>query len=252
MLLYLNIIRRKTLKIFAISDLHLSFGSNKPMEVFGGNWENYLEQIQADWAEKVGDEDLVLIAGDISWAMKLEETKLDFEFLAKLKGKKVIIRGNHDFWWSSISNVRDRLPENVFAIQNDAMKFGDVIICGTRGWTVPEDINNQSAEDEKIYKRELIRLELTLQSAQKLRQNGEQIICMIHYPPFNSSRKESEFTALFEKFGVSKVVYGHLHGGKSRANLQLTINNIEYYLTSCDQINNRLVLVNGDECEVEV
>ena len=159
------------MKIWAISDLHLSFGANKPMDVFGGNWENYLDKIKEDWADKVSDDDIVLIAGDISWAMKLEETKADFEFLGALKGKKIIIRGNHDYWWASISNVRSVLPANVFAIQNDAIKFDDVIICGTRGWTVPEN-DFETAQDEKIYKRELIRLELTLKSAKKLQKNA--------------------------------------------------------------------------------
>ena len=230
------------MKIFAISDLHLSFGSNKPMDVFGGHWENYLEKITEDWNNKVSDEDVVLIAGDISWAMKLEDTKEDFEFLGKLKGHKVIIRGNHDYWWSSISAVRSVLPEKVYAIQNDAIKFGDYIICGTRGWTVPE-AEFETPHDEKIYKREVIRLELTLQTAKRLQTNGEKIVAMIHFPPVNSVRDDSEFSALFEKYGAEKVVYGHLHGKKARATLRFTKNDVEYLLTACDQTENKLVEV---------
>ena len=173
------------MKIFAISDLHLSLNNPKPMNCFGPVWEGYEQKIFDDWREKVGDDDLVLLAGDFSWAMRLDEAKPDFELIKDLPGKKVLIRGNHDYWWSSISAVRAALPQNMFAIQNDAIKFGDIIVCGTRGWTVPENGEFASAEDEKIFKREVIRLDLTLKSAKALQQNGEKIICMMHYPPCN-------------------------------------------------------------------
>ncbi|MDD2445307.1 MAG: metallophosphoesterase [Clostridia bacterium] len=230
------------MKIYAISDLHLSFNSNKPMDIFGYKWENYLEKITDDWNSKVKDEDIVLIPGDISWAMKIDETKQDFAFLEKLKGKKVIIRGNHDYWWTGISAVRKVLPKNIFAIQNDAIKFDNVIICGTRGWAVPET-EFESEQDEKIYKREVIRLELSLQVAKSLQKNNETIICMIHYPPTNSKRQRNEFTDLFEKYNINKVVFGHLHGKKIKSSLFYIQNNIEYYLTSCDLTDNKLVLI---------
>ena len=233
------------MKIWSISDLHLSFLSNKPMEVFGGSWENYLEKIIEDWKSKVQEDDLVLIAGDISWAMKLEETSEDFKFLASLPGKKIIIRGNHDYWWNSISAVRSVLPENVFAIQNDALKFNNVIICGTRGWLVPET-TFQDEQDEKVFKREVLRLDLTLTSAKRLQTNNESIICMMHYPPTNSKREASEFTQLIEKFGVSDVVFGHLHGKKVRSDLLFVKNGVKYHLTSCDQTDNKLMLIYED------
>lgn len=228
------------MKIFAISDLHLSFGSNKPMEVFGGQWTGYLEKIAKDWKKRVGNDDVVLIAGDISWAMKLEDTAEDFEFLGNLPGTKIITRGNHDYWWASISAVRGVLPQNVLALQNDAKKINDKIFCGTRGWTVPEQ-NFETEHDEKIFKREIIRLEMSLECAKRLQTNNEDIIAMIHFPPFNSMRGNTEFTELFEKYGVKKVIYGHLHGNKVRANLIYKKNNIEYFLTSCDQTENKLV-----------
>lgn len=231
------------MKVYAISDLHLSFGSNKPMDIFGEKWENYLEKIVIDWNNKVQDDDIVLIPGDISWAMKLEETKEDFEFLGSLKGKKIIIRGNHDYWWSSLSAVRKVLPENVFALQNDAIKFNDIIFCGTRGWTVPE-ITFATEQDEKVFKREVIRLELSLKSAKALQKNNEMIICMMHYPPTNSQRQKSEFTDLIEKYNVKKVVFGHLHGKKVKSKLYYIQNNIEYYITSCDLVDNKLILIN--------
>ena len=227
------------MKIYAISDLHLSFGSNKPMDIFGQKWENYLEKIILDWNNKVTDDDIVLIAGDISWAMKLAETTEDFAFFSKLIGKKIIIRGNHDYWWTSISAVREVLPKNVYAIQNDAIKIGNYIICGTRGWTVPET-TFATAHDEKIYKREIIRLELTLKSAKTLQTNNEKIICMMHFPPVNTKRQKSEFVALFEQFNVDKIVYGHLHGKKAKADLHFKMGKQEYYLTSCDILQNTL------------
>ena len=125
------------MKIFAISDLHISTNTNKPMDVFGGNWVGYMEKIFADWKEKVTDDDLVLIGGDISWAMNIEDAQKDIETLSKLKGKKILIKGNHDYWWSGIGRVRDMLPENFYALQNDSISFEGVVICGSRCWSVP-------------------------------------------------------------------------------------------------------------------
>ena len=230
------------MKVFAISDLHLSINNPKPMDIFGPVWEGYLDKIFADWKEKVTDEDIVLLAGDFSWAMKLEETDEDFKLLSTLPGKKVIIRGNHDYWWKSISAVRKVLPSGFYAIQNDAIKFDNVIICGTRGWTVPERNAEQSEENKKIYDREILRLELTLQAADKLRQNGEELICMMHYPPTNFSKDDSDFTRLIEKYKVSKVVFGHLHGLK-KIETTFVKNGIPYFLTSCDIADNRLIQI---------
>ena len=228
------------MKVFAISDLHLSINNPKPMNIFGPTWEGYEKKIFEDWKKKVGEEDLVLLAGDFSWAMKLEEAKADFDLIKDLPGKKIIIRGNHDFWWSSISAVRAMLPKNIFAIQNDAIKFEDVIICGTRGWTVSENGEFASAEDEKIFKRELIRLELTLKSAKKLQTENEKIVCMMHYPPCNFKREESDFTRLLKEAQVDSVVFGHIHGVKRKQN-QFKLNDISFYLTSCDMVDNKLV-----------
>lgn len=228
------------MKIFAISDLHLSINNPKPMNIFGEVWDNYIDEIFDDWREKVTDDDIVLLAGDFSWAMKLEDTESDFKLLQNLPGKKILIRGNHDYWWKSISGVRGFMPSGFYAIQNDALKFGKYIICGTRGWAVNEEGVEQTEEDKKIFDREVIRLELTLQTAQKLKTSeDEEIICMIHYPPCNFHRQDSAFTTLLEKYGVKKVVYGHLHGYK-KASLWFEKNGVEYFLTSCDMVGNRL------------
>jgi len=230
------------MKIFAISDLHLSINNPKPMDIFGDVWEGYIEKIFDDWREKVSDEDVVLLSGDFSWAMKLEDTKKDFELLKDLPGKKVIIRGNHDYWWKSISGVRDFLPEGFYAIQNDAIKFGNFVVCGTRGWTIAERNQKLSEEDEKIYKREVIRLDLTLASAEKLRKEGDKVVCMMHYPPFNFFHDDSEMTKLIKKYNVDAVVYGHLHSIKNPS-LVVKKDEIPYYLTSCDEVGNSLVQI---------
>lgn len=231
------------MKVFAISDLHLSLNNPKPMDIFGPAWENYVDKVFADWKDKVGKDDVVLLAGDFSWAMNLEDTKADFELLKDLPGKKVIIRGNHDYWWKSISSVRKFLPEGFYAIQNDALKFGNVVVCGTRGWQVPEADVEMTPENLKIFKREAIRLELTLQEGNKLRSNeNDKLICMMHYPPVNFKREDSEYSALLEKYKVDDVVFGHLHGYK-RTTLQFIKNNINYYLTSCDMVDNKLTLI---------
>lgn len=237
------------MKIFSISDLHLSINNPKPMDIFGPAWDNYVDKIIEDWKEKVSDEDIVLIAGDISWAMKLEDAKPDIDLISALPGKKIIIRGNHDYWWKSISGVRALLPENFFALQNDHVVIENYIFCGTRGWQVPEN-NFKTAEDEKIFNREIIRLELSLSSAnaarEKLLEKGKdaKLICMIHYPPFNSKLERSAFTDLFKKYGVSSVVYGHLHGNRSRFKFITEMEGVKYYLTSCDLVENKLVQIN--------
>ena len=135
--------------------------------------------------------------------------------------------------------MRDSLPESVYALQNDSVKIGDVVICGSRGWTVP-GAPDFTEQDMKLYKRETERLKLSLSSAKKLAENGEKIIAMIHYPPFNVRRESSAYTDIFEEFGVDSVIYGHLHGKDVRADKFLIKNGIKYYLTSCDLVDNKL------------
>lgn len=230
------------MKIFAIGDLHLSTNSNKPMNVFGGSWENYVQEIETDWNERVTEQDIVLIPGDISWAMKLEDALADLQLIAGWKGKKIILKGNHDYWWNSLSALNEVLPENMVAIQNNAFKFGNVILCGSRGWTAPEEEGkHKTPEDQKIYERELIRLGLSLQMAQKLKTDEQDIvIAMLHYPPYNAKHEDSAVTKLLEKYGVSYVVYGHLHNDFTQ-DLKVNKNGISYFLTSCDLVKNKLV-----------
>lgn len=227
------------MKVFAISDLHLSLNNPKPMDIFGGAWENYIDEIVESWNTLVSDEDIVIISGDISWAMNLSDAIDDLNFIGNLPGYKIILRGNHDYWWKSISSIRKVLPKKMFAIQNDCLRIDDVLICGSRGWTVPEG-KNQSEDDKKIFDREVIRMELSLKEMSKMRKSGDKVFCMVHYPPFNSRFENTPFTDLFEKFEVDAVIYGHLHGRDSRAKLTLNKNGLDYYLTSCDKLNNVL------------
>lgn len=235
------------MKIFAISDLHLSISTPKPMDIFGEIWENYTEDIAKDWNEKVTDDDIVLLAGDFSWAMYLEDAVKDFDYLYGLKGRKVMIRGNHDYWWQSVSAVRNSAHKDLFFLQNDCVKFDNFVICGTRGWTVPERNRVQTDEDLKIYKRELIRLELALQSAKRVMSEGDTLIVMIHYPPFNSAIDDSDFTNLMEKYGANICVFGHLHGKKVRSVMEYNKNGIDYFLTSCDKLENKLKFICDNE-----
>ncbi len=227
------------MKVFAISDLHLSINNSKPMNIFGPVWDNYLEEIVEDWNKKVTDDDIVLLAGDLSWAMKLEDAKVDLEFLKDLKGKKILLRGNHDYWWSTIKKVRDILPENIYAIQNDSLVIGDYIFCGSRGWIV--DDNKMDTNDKKIFDRELIRLEMSLKDAKEKQTNNQKIICMLHYPPFDKNNNPTKFTELLESYEIKTVVYGHLHGKILNTKEVLNLNGVTYYLTSCDMVKNKLI-----------
>ena len=169
------------MSIFAIGDLHLPGGDKKPMDVFGSHWEHHFERICADWRSRVKPEDIVLIPGDISWAMQLGDALSDLRDIAKLPGTILLLRGNHDFWWSSLSQLRACLPENMHAVQNDAFDAGTCVFCGTRGWTIPLG-QNATAQDEKLYRREAMRLEMSLKDAARMA-DGRPIFAMMHYPP---------------------------------------------------------------------
>lgn len=224
------------MRVFAIGDLHLSLARPKPMDVFGPHWTGHWPRIRENWAKAgITDEDVVLIPGDISWAMTIPEAAMDVSSVGELPGKKLMIRGNHDYWWSSLSKVRSILSGNTFALQNDAMRFPGLVVCGSRGWSCP-GTPGFSQEDQKLYLRELIRMELSLNEAKKLLQEGDRLIAMIHYPPFNEQRETSGFTDLFSGFGVEHVVYGHLHGRSCRSAFEGELNGVKYTLTSCDHL----------------
>ncbi len=220
------------MRIFALGDPHLSLSTDKPMDIFGPNWDDHAARLQAAWRAAVRPEDAVLLPGDISWAMSLDEAKADLEFLAALPGTKVLLRGNHDYWWNSISKVRAALPDGMHAVQNDSLVLGGVAVLGTRGWVCPGSALFDPAADQKLYERELIRLELSLKSAPA----GLPKLCMLHYPPFNERRQQSGFTELLEAYGVERAVYGHLHGKACRNAFEGLRNGVEYTLCSADHL----------------
>ncbi len=226
------------MSLFAIGDLHLPGGMDKPMSVFGPEWDRHFLRISENWQETVTEADTVLIPGDISWAMRPEDACADLESLSQLPGRKILIRGNHDYWWNSISKVRNMLPAGMTALQHDAADLGSCVVCGTRGWSIPTGELPLSPEDQKIYQREIIRLELALENAKRLAE-GRPILVMLHFPPLYENERHSGFTDLMEKYAVCLCVYGHLHGNGIRAGYNGVERGIRYALTSCDSLHFR-------------
>ncbi|HHX61883.1 MAG TPA: serine/threonine protein phosphatase [Epulopiscium sp.] len=219
--------------IYAIGDLHLSGDADKPMDIFGDNWQDHGAQIAGNWDHMINEDDIVLIPGDISWAMTLQEAHVDLDMIHHLPGQKILIKGNHDYWWQSISQL-NKLYEKMYFLQNTSYKVGDYAICGSRGWGAPGD-GDMDVRNTKIYNREIKRLELSLDHAMK--SGCKKIIVMLHYPPTNDRKQSSEFTKIFEKYPVTHVVYGHLHGEAFfNCSLRGTYNGIEYTLVSADAI----------------
>ncbi len=230
------------MKIFSISDLHLSGMSDKPMDVFGAGWEGHFEKIKNDWQSKVAEDDIVLLCGDTSWGTKLEEGVFDLNSLKGLKGRKVFVKGNHDYWWNGISKLRDAAPDDTFYfLQNDCVKFGNIIICGSRGWSCPGSAD-YTEHDEKLYLREAERFKLCFKEVEKVREEGDVLIVMTHYPPMGLKLQDTLFTKLFEENGADKVVFGHIHG-QSFFPFRTVKGGIEYVLTSCDKVGFALQLI---------
>lgn len=227
--------------IYAISDLHISLKGDKPMDIFGSSWSGYLDKVREDWLKKVSNDDIVLLCGDLSWATTLEGAIYDMSFFFELPGKKIIIKGNHEYWWTSYSKLKLALPDNVYPIQNNSVSVDNHIFCGTRGWDIPTEDSKQN--DINIYNRELLRLEMSIKDAMIKKQDNQQIILMTHFPPYKDGYVSSQFTDIIEKYPIAKVVYGHIHSLKSPHKKYFKLNNVEYYLTSCDIVENTLTLI---------
>jgi hypothetical protein len=226
--------------LFAIGDLHLSFSSNKPMDIFGENWLDYEKKIEDNWRAVVKEDDIVLIPGDISWATKLPDAIMDLEWIDKLPGKKILLRGNHDYWWASLSKMNN-LYDKLNFLQNDSYSYKQYAICGSRGWNCPSEYGFTS-DDEKIYKRELLRLRLSLDDAKK--KGFKKFIVMMHYPPTNDKLDSSGFTEIFEEYKVEKVIYGHLHTKASfNASIKGEHRGVDYSLVSSDYLDFEVSLV---------
>jgi len=222
-------------KIFAIADTHLSFTTDKPMGVFGDAWLDHAERLAAAWKAAVGEDDIVLVVGDISWAMKPEEAAPDLDFLHNLPGQKLLVRGNHDLWWQSVSKL-NTLYDDMRFLQNDSVFFDEgKAICGSRGWGLP-GLEDYGADDEKILARELIRLKMSFDHA--IKKGAEDIICALHFPPALTPANASPFTELVEKYPVSQVVYGHLHGTQAfRKGITGEHRGVVYRLVSVDYLD---------------
>ena len=234
------------MSIFVIADLHLSFKNPKPMNIFGDNWENHELKIQEDWKNKVKQNDLVILPGDFSWAMNLEDAYLDFKFLNELPGKKLMLKGNHDYWWTTLNKMRKFLEDNNFNnidfIHNNSYCYENYIIAGTRGWTL-----TNSDTSKKILKRELIRLELSLQEGIANYGKDKEILVFMHYPPISSKFLESEaemqFIELMNKYNVKTCMYGHLHSRSHKDAVEGKIKGIDFKLVSADYLDFKLVKI---------
>jgi hypothetical protein len=220
--------------LYALSDLHLSHANDKPMDIFGENWKNHTQKIFENWNSTVSENDTVLVAGDISWAAKLDEAKQDLDFISELKGKKVLICGNHDYFWNSTARLND-MYDNMFFVKNSYYDYNGIAICGTRGWICPND-TLFTDHDLKIYNRDVNRLRTSLEAA---KQKGyKEIVAMLHFPPTNDKKEISGFVELFKEYDVKKVVYGHLHNEDYFHNSLIgEVDGIEYFLTSADYLD---------------
>ncbi len=241
-------------KVWAIADLHLCFGApEKSMEVFGPEWQNYTDRLKLEWEKRVAPEDLVLLAGDISWALRLEQAQIDLRWIDALPGTKVMIRGNHDYWWSSISKVRGALPPSIHAIQNDVFNWEGLSIGGTRLWDSDEfhfdsyiDFKPRAISEKqrpcgsKIFKRELERLELSLK---QLDQKAEHRLVMTHYPPIGADLASSTVSKLLENYHVDVCVFGHLHSLKGGQKMFGEKKGVRYVLTAADYLEFKPLMI---------
>ena len=219
--------------LYAIGDTHLSLASDKPMDVFGGRWDGYMDKLREGFHATVSPGDTVVVCGDVSWGMSLEEARADFAFLDALPGaRKLLLKGNHDYWWTTASKMKAFFEENGFAtldiLHNNCHLYGETALCGTRGWFFEENANAQNA---KVFNREVMRLEASLKAA------GERPkLCFLHYPPLYRGYECPEIVALLERYGVRACYYGHLHGGSHRLAREGRIGSVDYFLVSADYL----------------
>ncbi len=236
------------MRVFAIGDLHFDSKKEKPMDIFGSNWIDHEEKIVRNWQKSVSDDDLVLIPGDISWAIRLEDAIKDLEIIDKLPGKKVLIRGNHDYWWATKNKLCNLKFKTIEFLVNDVFANDKVIVCGVRGWEDAPDneliknsiINNNEEtsriiDDKKIFNRELNRLKIALKMT---KDSNLYKIAMLHYPPFNNDKSPNDFVALMKEYNINKCIYGHLHGKDGHKNVvEGNIEGIDFVCVSSDYLN---------------
>lgn len=237
------------MKIYAIADLHLSFGENidKPMDIFGMGWEQHAERLEHAWREMVTEKDLVLLPGDTSWGLKIDEAMADFDWLHSLPGTKIVSKGNHDLWWGRIKYLNS-LYEDIVFLQNDCYEpeCGGIVITASRGWPYPGS-DEYTEHDEKIYSREIQRLKLGLDAA-KAKAPDSRILVALHYPPSDPGGRVTGFTEVLEEYGVWKCIYGHLHGQVAFGRgIKGEVRGVKYQLVSLDYLGARPKLVYDDK-----
>ena len=230
------------MSIYAIGYLHLSFANPKPMNIFGNNWNNHEEKIKLDWISKVKEEDTVVLPGDFSWAMNLKDTKKDFEYINNLPGRKIMSKGNHEYWWTTVTNIKKFLKENNFSnidfLYNNSIEVEDKLICGTRGW----NLNLESETSNKIITREEIRLENSIQDA--INKNlDKEIIVFMHYPPIIKQNLNTGFFKILKKYNIKRCYYAHLHGNSIKEALNGVYDGIEFKLVSADGLDFKLLKI---------
>ncbi len=225
--------------LYAIGDLHLCLGAPKPMDIFGGAWDGYMEKL-LEGIQVIQPEDTTVLLGDLSWALGLEQAKEDFAWIDRIPGRKIILKGNHDYWWSTASKFYAFCEQNGFSNQfilnNNHFEYDDMAICGTRGWFFEESRSGE--HDEKVFRRELLRLEASLQSAGDMEK-----VVFLHYPPRYKGYECTEILELLKKYQVSKCFYGHLHGPSHGLALEGLWDGIEYRLVSADRLNFKPYLI---------
>lgn len=225
------------MSLFAIADTHLSFGTNKPMDTFAG-WNDYVSRLEKNWNNIVKNDDTVVIAGDISWAMNFEELLADFDFINKLNGKKIILKGNHDYWWNTPTKMNKFINENGFdtinILQNNSYSVNGISVCGSRGWL----FESEEEHDEKILNRELIRLRMSLDSAEY-----DEKLVFLHYPPITTNLECKEIFDLLKEYGIKKCYYGHLHGMAARYAIDGDVDGIDFKLISADRLSFTPILI---------
>ncbi len=222
------------MRLFAIADPHLSRADPKPMTIFGTGWDGHPDAFFNGWRSVVGDDDVVLVPGDLSWAMRFEDALLDLRDIADLPGRKVILRGNHDYWWPSISKLRRALPEGMLAVQNDAVAVDGVVVAGSRGWVCPGS-REYTEQDDRIYRREVERLALSLRAASAL--EGRYRVVMLHFPPTNARLEPSAFTDLILEAAPDALVFGHVHGDLGDGESVLSrLDGIDVHFVAADAI----------------
>ena len=233
------------MSLFAIADLHLAMDpsiEDKSMDMFGGPWVDHTERLRSIWLRLISEEDTVLIPGDISWALKIEEAVADFNWLRALPGKKVIMKGNHDLWWSSRKKMEGLFPD-FFFLQNNCYEGENFVLAGSRGWILPGASDFCEDLDKKVYQRELLRIKSSLEQAKSVA-DGRPIIAATHFPPMNEKKEESEITRMFTEYNVMSAVYGHLHGSNGFANgFEGRMGGVEYRLVSLDKLEAAPLLV---------